>query len=153
MADMPSDSAWRSLRARTLSDRLDRWIAAGRPTDGNALVATRARQLVSARERERLACALDAVKVAARTRRPTLTSSVPLNLEAARIASPALTELSRALRVRRSVDARGVAMTQMLLTDPASPLYRPDHPTAALEDAREALLALGPGEERAGARP
>ena len=149
VTDARSDGAWRSLRAHMFSDRLDRWIAAGHRADGDGLVATRARQLVSPRERERLACALDAVKVAARTRRSTLTSSVPLDLEAARIASPALTELSRALRVRRRVDARGVAMTQMLLTDPASPLYRPAHPTAALEDVHEALVALGPGERSA----
>jgi hypothetical protein len=134
------------LRARLLSDRLDRWIAAGRAPDGNALVATRARQLVSLRERERLACALDGVKVAARTRRPTLASSAPLNLEAARLASPALVELSRALRVRHRVDPRGVALTQLLLSDPASPLYRPDHPTAAYEEFREALVALGPDD-------
>ena len=68
------------------------------------------------------------------------------------MAKPALVELSRALRVRRRVDARGVAMTQLLLTDPASPLYRPDHPSAAYEGMREALLALGPDESSAGSR-
>ena len=144
----PCDRRWRNLRARVLSDQLDRWIAEGRPPDEDPLVATRARQLVSPRERERLACALDRVKVAARTRSPMLTSRAPLNLEAARLASPALVELSRALRVRRSVDARGVATTQLLLTDPASPLYRPDHPTAAYEMVCEALVGLGPDEHR-----
>ena len=66
------------------------------------------------------------------------------------MASPTLVQLSRALRVRRHVDARGVAMTQLLLTDPAGPLYLPDHPAAVSEAVREALAALGPDEPRAG---
>ena len=144
--DKRNDSVWQTLRARVLSNRLDQYIATGGSPHDHALTATRARQLVSPRERERLACALDAVKVAARTRHATLTSTVPLNLEAARLAIPALVQLSRALRVRGDVDARGVAMTQLLLTDPTSPLYRPGYPAAASEALREALAALGPDD-------
>ncbi len=66
------------------------------------------------------------------------------------MASPELVQLSRALRVRRHVDAKGVAMTELLLTDPAGPLYRPDHAAAVSEAVREALAALGPDEPRAG---
>ncbi len=67
-----------------------------------------------------------------------------MHWKAVEIARPALEQLAGALRSRESVQPRGVALTQLFLTDGASPLYRPASPDSLNEAAREALLALGP---------
>jgi hypothetical protein len=53
-----------------------------------------------------------------------------------------LAQLARALRERDAVEAQGVALAKLLLTEPSSPLYRPQHSASVYEAAREALLAL-----------
>jgi hypothetical protein len=62
-----------------------------------------------------------------------------------RIARPALEQLAAALRSRDSVQPQGVALAQLLLTEPSSALYQPADPDELYRAAREALLALGTG--------
>jgi hypothetical protein len=62
---------------------------------------------------------------------------------AVEVARPALQQLASALRLRGEVEPRGVAMTQILLTEPCSALYRPAYREELYELARTALFALG----------
>jgi hypothetical protein len=142
------------LRARTwlLHYRLDNEIAraVGRP--GDAELALRERQLVGARERRRLAGAVERV-LAEADRRPAFSAAVPIDREAVEVARPALTQLALALRSGEPVDPRGVALTLRLLTDAYSPLYlppggRPTDPDALCRGVRhvlDTLLPLGAG--------
>ena len=59
------------------------------------------------------------------------------------VARPALQQLASALRSRADVEPRGVAITQILLTEPSSALYRPAYREELYEFARAALFALG----------
>jgi hypothetical protein len=81
--------------------------------------------------------------LSARPERAGFSASIPFNTRAVSIARPALEQLAAALRSWESVDPRGVAITAVLLTEPASALYRPSYPEELYEVAREALFALG----------
>jgi len=72
-----------------------------------------------------------------------ISAAVPVDRGAVELARPAMQQLARALRSRRAVEPRGVALTQVLLTEPFSALYRPAYREELYELAREALFALG----------
>jgi hypothetical protein len=80
----------------------------------------------------------------ARRDRAVLSAAIPFDRKAVQLARPALEQLAIALRSRPSVDPRGVVLTQLLLTEPNSALYRPAYAEELCEVAREALFALGP---------
>jgi hypothetical protein len=139
----------RRARVRLGQPSLDARIAKGESPSGDLLLALRAAQLVAPRLRTRLAAALDRQYERASTRNwPAFSAAVRVDAEAVGVARPALTQLAIALRSRESVVPRGVALARLLLTEPASPLYRPRSRDALYESAREALLALG--EDRSG---
>lgn len=140
-AEPPSRGVLLRIRARLLSPRLDAALAHDEEQPDDALLAARSRQLVACRERERLACSVQRLH-ADRSRRAGFSTAIPVDATALRIATPALAQLAQALRHRATVAPRGVALTRLLLTDPASPLYRPQRDAAVYEAAREALLAL-----------
>ena len=73
-----------------------------------------------------------------------LSAAAPVDQRAVEIARPALLQLARALRSRVGVAPRGVALAQILVTDPYSALYRPAYRDELYEVARETLFALGP---------
>jgi hypothetical protein len=75
-----------------------------------------------------------------------LSAAVAVDEHAVEVARPALRQLASALRSRADVDPRGVAITQMLLTEPSSALYRPAYREELYELARAALFALGSRE-------
>jgi hypothetical protein len=75
-----------------------------------------------------------------------LTSTVAVDEPAVELARPALQQLASALRSRSDVAPRGVAITQILLTEPSSALYQPAYREELYELARAALFALGPRE-------
>jgi hypothetical protein len=102
-------------------------------------------QLVSGRSRRRLAQGLERVS-SARPGHAALSAAVPVDGRAVEVARPAMQQLARALRSRQVVEARGVALTQVLLTEPCSALYRPAYREELYELAREALFALGSRE-------
>ena len=133
----------RTLVARFAAPRLDRRIAAGEPPSGDPLLARRSVQLVSGRSRRQLARGLERAAFAERD--PVVSAAVPVNDRAVEVAEPAIRQLATALRSRLAVDARGVALTHLLLTEPCSALYRPAYPEEVYELAREALFALGSG--------
>ena len=58
----------------------------------------------------------------------------------------------RRLRSRADVEPRGVAITQILLTEPSSALYWPAYPEELYELARAALFALGSREAASAGR-
>jgi hypothetical protein len=131
------------VRARLAAAQLDARLAAGEDLFGDRVLALRSAQLVSSRMRRRIAVALERV-CSERRERAVFSAAIPTDSHAVEIARPALAQLARALRSRESVEARGVALTHLLLTDGTSPLYRAAYPERLYEVAREALLALGP---------
>ena len=75
--------------------------------------------------------------------RAVLSAAVTVDEHAVEVARPALQQLAWALRSRADVEPRGVAITQILLTEPSSALYRPAYREELHEFARAALFALG----------
>lgn len=112
------------MRSRTRLRRpwLDREIARGSEWPANPSLALRHAQLVSSRERTRLARRLERVLVDA-SPLGTLGAVVRIDVGAVEVARPVLTELVLCLRSSEEVAARGVVLGWRLLTDPSSPLY------------------------------
>ena len=135
------------LRVWMATQRLDATLAAGAPLNRDPLIALRAAQLASRRERQRLAMALDAV-CAERPARPGISASVSVPADALVLARPALEQLAGALRSPGSLEPHGIALTRLLLTEPGSPLYQPAEPEALSTAACGALLALTPRTDR-----
>ena len=131
----------RKIHARFAAAQLDRRLAAGEHPSVDAVLACRAAQLVSDGTRRGLASGLARV-LSARPEAAAFSSSIPFNARAVSIARPALEQLAAALRSWESVDPQGVAITKVLLTEPASALYRPSYIEELYEVAREALFAL-----------
>jgi hypothetical protein len=139
----------RRVWARLAAASLDARLRAGEDPRADAVLACRSRQLVSRRTRVRIAGAVE--RVCSRPPKTAVFSAaIPVDWRAVEIARPALEQLASALRSRESVRALGVALTQMLLTDGTSALYRPAHPEELYEVARRALLTLGPVGEPIG---
>jgi hypothetical protein len=132
----------RVVLARFAAPRLDGRLAAGEDPSSDAALACRSRQLVSGRSRRRLAAGLEQASLW-RPERAAWSAAIPVDGRAVELARPALQQLARALRSRRVVEPRGVALAQMLLTEPGSALYRPAYREELYELAREALFALG----------
>lgn len=112
------------VRARTRLGRswLDREIARGTERPAKPALALREAQLVSSRERTRLARRLEQVLVAP-SPRGTLSGVVRLDLGAVEVARPLLTELILSLRSSEAVAARGMVLAWRLLTEATSPVY------------------------------
>ena len=127
------------VSVRLAAPRLDARLAAGEDPFGSPALALRGAQLASRRLRRQLAAGLEHAWSA---QPGTLSSAVPVDVEAVEIALPVLEQLAEALRSRDRVGVRGVALTQLLLTEPTSPLHGASDPEELYERAREALLAL-----------
>lgn len=127
-------------QVRLAAPRLDARLARGDDPFGSAALALRGARLASRRLRRQLADGLE--HALARQEHGALSASVPVDAEAVEIARPALEQLADALRSRDRVGVRGVALTQLLVTEPGSPLYGAGHPEELYERAREALVAL-----------
>jgi hypothetical protein len=116
-------------------------LAAGEDPFSSPALALRATQLASRRLRRRLAGGLEHA-LSAEHAPGALTAAIPVDPEAVEIARPVLEELVEVLRAPERVGVRGVALTQLLLTEPGSPLYASAYPEELYEQAREALSAL-----------
>jgi hypothetical protein len=132
----------RGVLARLAAPRLDGRLAAGEDPSSEVALASRSMQLVSRRSRRRLAVGLERAS-SSRPEHAALSAAVPVDGRAVEVARPAMQQLARALRSRQAVEPRGVALTQILLTEPCSALYRPAYREELYELAREALFALG----------
>jgi hypothetical protein len=140
----PHINLWLSARAFIGAASLDRRLAQGVDPSCDALLQRRAAMLLSRRRRRQIAAGLRGV-LATRpdTRRR---RGIPPDAEALAVARPAIEQLERAIRSRRSVRPEGLALTLRLLTELDSVLYCPATPTDVYEAARQALLALVPAE-------
>jgi len=141
----------RGVLARVAAPRLDARLAAGEDPRGDVVLACRARRLVSWRSRRRLACGLERAWSVPPGHR-VLSAAVAVDERAVEVARPALQQLAWALRSRADVEPCGVAIAQMLLTEPSSALYRPAYRDELYELARAALFALGSREASSAAR-
>ncbi len=138
-----SASARLRLRVYLTRGRLDRMIAAGeRPVDG-ADLALRAEQLTDSQNQQRIARDLRRVMDYAEEHRSgVVASSVMIDAAVVRRGRWALAELAEQLERAGTVDPRGVALAQQLLSDGLSPLFNrhADRTIArAARDIREAL--------------
>jgi hypothetical protein len=129
------------LLARVAGPRLDARLAAGEDPLSDVVLARRARRLVSGRSRRSLACGLERT-CSIPPRHAVLSAAVAVDARAVEVARPALQQLASALRSRADVEPRGVAIAQILLTEPSSALYRAAYREELYELARAALFAL-----------
>jgi hypothetical protein len=129
--------AW--LRARWLDDRLAR----GADPRSDRELELRAHRICSEASRKRLARALERLMRDARQPDRLIRRQVPVRRAAICDCAEDLDALIRRLRDGQPVDPRGIALTERLLTDGASPLY---HEAAAplCYTTRFARLALDP---------
>ena len=147
----PSISGPRGLllwaRTRLRRPWLDRQIARGAQRPANPPLALRQAQLVSARERTRLASRLERVLVDA-SPVGALGGVVRIDVGAVEVARPVLTEVVLSLRSSEAVAARGVVLGWRLLTDPSSPVYAPPgelaDPDRLWHESFAVLFALRP---------
>jgi len=135
----------RDVLARVAARPLDARLAAGEDPLSDVVLACRSRRLVSGRSRRRLARGLERAW-SMPPEHAVLSAAVAVDERAVEVARPALQQLASALRSRTDVEPRGVAITQILLTEPCSALYHPAYREELYELARAALFALGSRE-------
>jgi hypothetical protein len=133
-----------SSRAWLLRRELDRRIVHGADPASSPALSRRARELVSAGFRARMAAGLRRAIAAAEQPRPSrLSARVPVQRSAILDEREQLVGVARTLIEEETVSARGVARVEELLTDGRSPLYYPAPRGAlgaALRHARATLL-------------
>jgi hypothetical protein len=130
-----------SIRVR-FRQRLHRWaltraLADGADAESDARLELRARALVRTSERRRVASGIDRVLAAADDRRFRFSAAAPFDGEAVLAARDELHALATDLRSDVRVNARGVALADVLVADTDSPLYPPTN----AERLRAAALA------------
>jgi hypothetical protein len=141
-------SPWLRLQTWWMRRRLDEHLARGVDPGTSPELEHRAAQLYASDTRERLARALENVSREAYT--PVrLTVQVPTRRAAVRACATELEALIRRLRDGQPVDARGAALTQLLLTDGTGPLYQGDELRAAITSAQLALDVRDPADRPA----
>ena len=128
-------------QVRLAAPQLDARLARGEDPFSSPTLALRGARLASPRLRRQLASGLEHA-LGCHAGGGALSASVPVDAAAVAIARPALEQLAAAVRSRDRVGVRGVALVQVLMTDPASPLYAARYPEELYERAREALFAL-----------
>jgi hypothetical protein len=130
------------VRERLFAGRLDQELAAGADPGASPALRLHSERLCNPRQREDLAKRLrEAVTSAFEGPRP-LSAAVPVRAHAVREASDEVEDLACQLTAPWQVDARGVALTRLLLTDGSGPLYNPAEEHRLLATVREAHRAL-----------
>jgi hypothetical protein len=136
---------WLRVPARALAwcaqRRLDGQIAAGADLVADPLRAYQARKLTAMRTRRRLARAIERLPTEAQDPWRAARVSVPLHRRTVLVAQSALLDLSKALVTPGPVDAQGVALARLLLSDGGSPLFGKD-PRALMEAVVQATERL-----------
>lgn len=132
------------LTAAWCGAALDRTLAQGVDPHTSAVLALRARKLTSPRGRRRIADGLAGALRSANTTGRSLTSAAQPDARELLDARGVLTAVERRLRGSEAVNARGVAMLGTLLTNGASPLYRPSGPGELASRLRAAAAATFP---------
>ncbi len=118
-------AVWSWAQRARLRDLADRFIAVGAGTPPPAAVLEERREeLLSRRERRTLAASVRRTLANAQSA-PRVSAQVPINRPAVRAERERLERLAALLAdTDVPMQARGVARTHVLVTDPASPLYR-----------------------------
>ena len=130
------------VRRRAAS--LDRQLAAGAGPRASAVRALRAERITSRRSRTHVADGLARALRDARGVRPGFSAAVRPHCSEVLAARTVLETLERRLRATEPVTARGMALLRALLTDAASPLYRPGERGSLGSALRAAAAALDP---------
>jgi hypothetical protein len=131
-----------TLVARWQAGQLDRRLAAGASPSANALLAIHAERITGRRSRSRVAAGLARALRDAQAARPGFSAAVRPHRGEVVAARVVLETLERRLRAAEPVSPRGVALLRLLLTDGASPLYRPGESGTLGSDLRAAAAAL-----------
>jgi hypothetical protein len=136
----------RSIRLRIMQ-RLRRWeltraLADGADVLSDALLAVRARDLTGSKERRRIASGIDKLLDAAEQRSFRFSAAAPFDGAAVLEARDELRTLAAHLRSDEPVDARGVALADVLLTDTDSAVYPPTDTDRLRAATRTAINAL-----------
>ena len=112
------------LKTLLVRGRLDAALAGGADPERDPALTLRAKQLLRARYRRRLAASVQhLVDDLESDPGSYLSSALPFELEEVARARQTLLSLADALRYADPVHARGIALTLRLITDPLSPLY------------------------------
>ena len=111
---------------------------------GSDALALRARRITWRRSRTNIAHGLARIRRTVSDGRGRFTAAVPPDRREVLAARPVIDGLVRRLYGTEPVTARGMAMLSGLLTEPTSPLYRPDQPGALGSRLRAAAAALEP---------
>ena len=119
-------------------------LAHGADPASDRALELRADRTCSVTNRQRLARALERVVRDARQPAPLIRPQVPVRRAAIRDCAQDLEALIRRLRDGEPVDPRGIALTDRLLTDGASPLYYDAGGPSLSYTIRSARLALDP---------
>jgi hypothetical protein len=139
---------WRRVRLALIAGwragELDRQLAAGVSPDASELLAIRGERLTSRRYRARMAAGLARVVRDAESTARGFSAAVRPDRREVIAARTVLAALDRRLRAAEPVSAHGVALIESLLTDGASPLYRPTEVGALGSRLRAAAAALEP---------
>jgi hypothetical protein len=130
------------LYAAWHSTTLDRELAGGVDPQTSAVLALRARKLTGPRGRKLVADGLAGALRRAKEYSPGITAALRPDARELLDARTVLAALDRRLRGSEAVTAQGVAMLGGLLTDAASPLYRPSGPGELASRLRAAAAAL-----------
>lgn len=126
---------------------LDRKLAAGVSPRTSEALAHRARKITGRRSRVSVARGLAGALLRARDTSPGFTAAIPPARGEVLAAWTVIQAVEHRLREPEPLTARSVAMLRELLTDPASPLYRPDEPGALGSRLRAAAAALEPRDQ------
>ena len=129
------------LRVRLRRDGLDRRIAAGEDTHGDADLGRRAAQLTEPDTRHRIAVTIDRVIDEAAEPPAPFSSKVPLARAAIITCAPRLCEIAGRLDGDQEVAPRGVAQAAMLVREGDSPLFTPRISDVALNRRLTAVAA------------
>jgi hypothetical protein len=139
---------WLRFRAWTHASALDRLLASGIDPIQSDELSLRAGQLSSARNRERLACALQGVvEVAGRETYPLALPRLSIRRTEVRASRELLLELAENIRTSGPLGVEGLARTSLLIGDRRGPLYRADASRPLKLSAFEALVVLQRGNE------
>jgi hypothetical protein len=125
---------------------LDEQLAAGAQPSAGTLLHDRAEQLASSRERSRLAASLAETLGEARRPSPVHGARLPLRRREIRNCDEDILALIRRLEDESEIDVQGAALTSLLISDGASPLYRAGDRSLRFA-IRSARLALDPVEQ------
>jgi hypothetical protein len=129
------------LGARLRVGALDRALASGAPPESDVALTLHARRLIAPRTRRRLARTLQSM--VATTRRPPRPPLRPPGAQVA-VAGEDLLALADRLEDPGPVEARGVALVRMLLSDGGGPLHSRGAAGRLAAAAHEAAAALEP---------